>query len=527
MKQIIVKRGLVSWYRMGSTGTLNRIIFTRLCERASSTNRFATGKDFYESTGTASDTAEAKTSHMKSQVDSSEAQARFRIAQNLKNFALFACRVVATAAILALSVDVFMHDGAWYQRYSMKRKLLARVAPPPNTMILSSEDRMASTKQLPSLRFRTLVVLGPSGCGKSTFASDIALAEYALPDSAPVALIRLRSPMRFSPSEDGTPYRPSFDVDDMSGQICSEIGFPPRSSFLGEVWSWVVDMGRQTEKVPRSATRAVTGLAMFFDVCEEIKNEGVARGRVALKAAPLVIFDDAECLIQSSQLYGERVIFNALVALIVAYSADRLAIRAVMTGGSGEFFSLVHARSARGRYLEHIDLSDPAEDVMASALERRGYSANETRAMIARCGTRLRLFGEPLRVGAAGLSASNFLYEEARRASTDFALVFAGLTDRESATLTRVLDKIAAEGSGTVTSSELKGACSIDSLLPSSHGLGTSCILYENRTRNLSFISRVHAHTWPLVRHRYQQSTPCAWCQGKTTGDRSPVVNFS
>jgi hypothetical protein len=242
---------------------------------------------------------------------------------------------------------------------------------------------------------------------------------------------------------------------------------------------------------------------MFFDVCEEIKNEGVARGRGALKAAPLVIFDDAERLIQSSQLYGERVIFNALVALIVAYSADRLAIRAVMTGSSGEFFSLVHARSARGRYLGHIDLSDPDEDVMASALERRGYSANEARAMIARCGTRLRLFDEPLRVGAAGLSASDFLYEEARRASTDFALVFAGLTDRESATLTRVLDKIAAGGSGTVTSSELRGACCIDSLLLSSHAIDT-CILYENRTRNLSFISRVHAHTWPLVRHRYQ-----------------------
>ena len=394
-----------------------------------------------------------------------------------------------------------MHDLPWFQRYSIRSKLLARETP-PSARLLSDDDRLVSTQPLPLPGFRPTAVLGAPGCGKSTFVSDIALAELKLPRSAPVILLRLR----ISAAADGTSRdapQPMQGTDELSLQICAQLGFPGRPSFLRGLLCHGVEISGnrfQLGRIPSSAERVVAALAMFFDECEKIKMEGVARGQTPLESAPLLVFDEVQGLVQNANLKnaGGQVIFDALGQGIVAYGPERCAVRVVMTGSSADVYALIEAASPRNERFVRFDLEDPTEDVMASALVRRGYSEQESRAMIAQCGTRLRLFDEPLRLGASLLSAEKFRRDAALNASEDFAELFAKFSTVDSAMLAKALDTISAQASGNSPPCEYR----VKSLLPTLQ-LGNSRALYVNRAHILSFQSRLHSQTWPLVRSQY------------------------
>ena len=354
--------------------------------------------------------ARASAIHEKSRTDVSEARARLTTLQ-LKNGVLIVLCVATSVTIVFLAADFVVHDLPWFQRYSIRSKLLARETP-PSARLLSDDDRLVSTQPLPLPGFRPTAVLGAPGCRKSTFVSDIALAELKLPRSAPVILLRLR----ISAAADGTSRdapQPMQGTDELSLQICAQLGFPGRPSFLRGLLCHGVEISGnrfQLGRIPSSAERVVAALAMFFDECEKIKMEGVARGQTPLESAPLLVFDEVQGLVQNANLKnaGGQVIFDALGQGIVAYGPERCAVRVVMTGSSADVYALIEAASPRNERFVRFDLEDPTEDVMASALVRRGYSEQESRAMIAQCGTRLRLFDEPLRLGASLLSAEKF-----------------------------------------------------------------------------------------------------------------------
>lgn len=192
-------------------------------------------------------------------------------------------------------------------------------------------------------------------------------------------------------------------------------------------------------------------------------------------------------------------------------------MRAVVAGSSAELDFAFHATTVmRGNRWDYYELEDPPEAV-AAALLARGYSAADARAMTGLCGTRLRDLGNPLRDGAARLSAPDFVRSATTSGCAAFTTIFAELLKAPGANadaapqLARVLDAIAArvdETSGVDSrdESDVTPHCAppprltLADLPPAAREIDVSTILYVTRSGGLAFQSQLHRRTWPLVR---------------------------
>jgi hypothetical protein len=266
-------------------------------------------------------------------------------------------------------------------------------------------------------------------------------------------------------------------------------------------------MGYRTQvavdAMPASGSRAIAALNLLFEVCEEIKNERIESGVSDIDAAPVIVLDEVQDLIQNVCIKeaGGEAIFAVVGTLLASYGPGRHAVRCVVAGSTAEVYFLISKLSAaRNGRVAFFRLRDPSSEAMSSALVQRGYSSSDADTMIALCGTRLRLFEEALRVGPAGASAATFLDSARFDAITDFSSVFSGLDNVETAALVRALDALCADPCADAARMR-----SLDALFSSEslQHIDTSPILYLDRERRFSFQSQLHSNTWKVVRSRY------------------------
>jgi hypothetical protein len=296
-------------------------------------------------------------------------------------------------------------------------------------------------------------------------------------------------------------------METVATQIFSQLGFPSRRSLVGMVLSRGVMLhGQLTQaelEMPDSSNRLIKALNYMFEVCALLQAERLASGISPLDAAPLVLIDEAQDLVKDARLRwsgGERVLAT-LSSSLVLYGVDRQAIRAVIAGSSAELYFALTSPASGARFCYH-DLADPTPDAMKDALCARGYTRSDAESMVGLCGTRLRLFDDPLRRGAVAVSVASFLTSSLDIAATDFASVFYSLDTPDSERLARLLDAVSAADDATDVGQATKRPSKM-SLWPSVMSLDLAPVLFVDRTRYFNFQSQLHRHSWQAVRGAY------------------------
>ena len=426
--------------------------------------------------------------------------------------------VLGTALGALLAADYYFHESRGRIRREMLHKLRGCRLPPT---VSTARPLLLRTPQPPLvLGFRPRMLLGPTGCGKSTLLDCIARdavegdASAARPP-APAVLMKLRLPSSdpLIAAGGGAPVSSRVLMDSAAGQFYSQIGYPRRRSYFGAALSRGFTLqgsfskGELDAAASASSVRLVIALETLFSVCAELQRERMATGMSAHDAAPVLIFDEVQDLIKDERLRdaGGQLVFRMLATLLVAYGVDRKAVRVVVAGSSAELDFAFDATTAKGNRWRYYSLQDPLQADVVSALKGRGYSEDEAAAMVALCGTRLRLLEDPLTDGCAKLDAARFLEETAVMGRQDFHKFFAQLDSSSGGQLARVLDGIAASDAAEARGSGCAAGVDVQrptkSALPQSmREVDFASILYVDRGRALFFQSPLHAHVWESVR---------------------------
>jgi hypothetical protein len=417
--------------------------------------------------------------------------------------------------VVALVVDFALCEWPALIRYRMMRTLRACHLPP--SVPVTSAPLLPVPQAPLCLGPRPTMLLGPTGSGKSTVLAELARAAVSAPTPAPVVLMRLRVSSRKHRGAEPTAQSGADLMAAVVALFCTQIGYPLRPSIIGGIFARGFTFQGKYSKAelaaPDSAPRLIRALRLLFSVCADLRNERAAAGMSALDAAPVLLFDEVQDLIKDDRLraIGGEDVFDALAALIVAHSVDRLDVRAMVAGSSAELYFAFTETVARGNRWRYRQLADPAPDVVVAALVKRKYTEADARAMVALCGTRLRLLAEPLVLGAATLDAATFLSESAEVGRTAFTDVFKMLGTQHKEELARILDDIAAcDARGAPDSDSLRDFATRptkESLSDSVLALEIALILYVDRESGLFFQSTLHANTWARVRLKYVGAT--------------------
>jgi len=341
-----------------------------------------------------------------------------------------------------LAYDLYTHEDPDYIAWRVRRALLASATPgasPP------AEGLALPVPQRPLvLDFLPLMLLGPSGCGKSTLLERT--RREAAAARCPAVLVR----WRFSESVGATASPAADSLTLASDALFQQIDFPPRRAFIvTALKNGVRFMGVTTQAdftLPETRDRLLFALRVLFKAAADVQAARIAAGATRFDAAPVLLFDEAHDLIKDERLAreGGAAIFKHLALLIIGYSVDRCAVRTIIAGSSAELDAAFMASAPYGNRWRHFELTDPAPDVVAAALEARGYAPSEARALIGECGTRLRLLQGPLQGGKDAVGAADFIAASISAGDKAVAALFDGLAATDASALARALDAIAA-----------------------------------------------------------------------------------
>lgn len=215
-------------------------------------------------------------------------------------------------------------------------------------------------------------------------------------------------------------------------------------------------------------------------------------------------------------LAGGRLIFSELAVQIVAYAVDRQVVRVVVAGSSAALKVEFESTVARGNRWTHKLIGDPPEDAVLEQLREIGYTAEEARAMVTLCGTRLRLLKDPLTRGPATCPAAEFMNQVEAAATGEITGIFERLVPTDRVTLSSVLDAIWSRSLAAPLArsggdrkqiyppklADLPQSCFLvrprngDSLQRPNPGLDVSSVLYMDLSHQLAFQSVLHRNVW-------------------------------
>ena len=248
---------------------------------------------------------------------------------------------------------------------------------------------------------------------------------------------------------------------------------------------------------PEMRERLLHALRVLFAAAAAVVAERVAAGVPPLDAAPILLFDELQDLINDARLarLGGLVVFDSLAALIVMYGVDRQVVRAVVSGSSGELDTALAGAGLHGNRWRYHELADPAPVDAAAALEARGYTTAEARAMIDLCGTRLRLLSPPLHLGAGKLRAADFFASSVAAGRGAIVRLFRALRVADAAVLARVLDAVAAADADPRARRPL-----LEDLPVAARTAGIAPTFYVNLDGALFFQSMLIARSWASAR---------------------------
>ena len=343
---------------------------------------------------------------------------------------------------LWLVIDLYTHEDPDFIAFRVRRTLLASALPGPAAAPLE----LPVPQSPPPPSGLPLMLLGPTGCGKSTLLLRTARAAAA--EGTPVVLVRWRL-SESSKGDAASASEPDAALTLASDALFQKIGFPTRRAWiLSLLQGGVVIMGRKTRAdiaLPETRDRLCYALRVLFKAAEDVQVERVAAGMPAFDAAPLLLFDEAHDLIKDNRLAsaGGATVFRHLAKLIISYCVDSGTVRAIVAGSSVELKSAIAAAAPYGNRWCHYELGDPTPGVIIAALEARGYSGSDARAIVAECGTRLRLLQEPLQRDVRA-NVADFIAAKAAESDRALAALFGGLAATDEAALARALNLVAA-----------------------------------------------------------------------------------
>ena len=390
-----------------------------------------------------------------------------------------------------------MHEDPDYIAWCVRRALRAsasRGAPLP-----AAVPALSVPQPPPALGFLPLMLLGPMGCGKSTLL--VRTFSEACAASTPAVLVR----WRLSESAKDAAATDVSDPSDAALVLASEalfqqIDFPPRRAMIFSVLkSGLLLMGQRSQAdfmLPETRDRLLYALRVLFKAAEDVQAERIAAGIAAFDAAPVLLFDEAHDLIKDARLAraGGSAIFKHLALLIISYSVDRRAVRTIVAGSSVELDTAFMANAPYGNRWRHYELMDPAPEAVAAALEARGYAPSDARALIAECGTRLRLLQDPLQGGPDVVGAAGFIAASVAASDKAVAALFQRLAPADAAALARTLSAIAAADEEAIA----RAPQHLRQLPAAVRAAGDafSSVVYADFRGRVHFQSRPVAHAW-------------------------------
>jgi len=425
------------------------------------------------------------------------------------SFAYAAAAVAALCVSLALMVDLYVHEEPGYISWRVRRALRATAgAGVPASL---AADPALPVEQSPLvLGFRPLMLLGPTGCGKSTLLAR--LAYEAAATRTPVVLVRWRVSESAVRAADGTAGVPADAALALASErLFEQIGYPRRRALVISFFkNGFFFMGQKTQAdltPPETRDRLLHALRVLFSAAAAVQAERVAAGVPAFEAAPVLLFDEAHDLVKDDRLAraGGAAIFRHLAVLLIGHCVDGRAVRAVVAGSSVELDAAFRAAAPYHSRWRHYELADPAPDVVVAALEARGYAAGDARALVAECGTRLRLLEEPLQRGAGAVRAADIVAAAADAGDAAVAALFHELSAADAAALTRALDAAAAADAAAGA-----GGAPAAAARPGIHELPAAVrageafagVVYADLRGRAHFQSRPVAHAWARARAR-------------------------
>jgi hypothetical protein len=405
---------------------------------------------------------------------------------------------------LGLAVDLVVHESPEYIVWSVKRTLRSSVdglgAP-------AQETPLPVPQPAPTLSIRPLMLLGPTGCGKSSLLMRV--AHEAASARVPVIFVRWRISKKSRATLDAAAASTQADaaLTLASDAFFKQIGYPQRRAVVfTALKNGVLFMGKmiQADLAPHDQRDRLThALRVLFEAAAAVKSERAAAGVPAADAAPVLLFDEAHDLVKDERLAqaGGASVFKTLALLLISFCVDQRAVRAIVAGSSVELDAALRAAAPYGNRWRHYELADPAPDVVVAALEARGYAPDDARALVAECGTRMRLLEEPMLAGPTSVRAADTAAAAAAAASKALAFIFDQLAAGDAAVLARVLDSVAVADAASIADGVARPAAhwSPVSALPASardSGDAMSAVVYADLRGRAHFQSRPVARAW-------------------------------
>ena len=422
-----------------------------------------------------------------------------------RSYMAAAAQAAVLFGVLGLVVDLYVHEDPEYIEARVRRALRASVGAPPATA-LAPAPALPVLQSPPALGYKPLMILGPMGCGKSTLLQRA--AREAASSRTPIVLVRWR--LSQSVKREATAAARESGEDSLaiaSEALFRQIGYPVRRAVLvSALKSGVTGMGQKTQAdlaLPQTRDRLQHALRVLFRAAADVKRERVAAGVPDFAATPVLLFDGVDDLVKDERLArgGGEAVFRTLALMLICYCVDQHAVRAMVAGSSGaELCAALRAAAPYNGRWDHYELRDPEAGAVVAALQARGgYAEEDARALVAECGTRMRLLEGPLLLGAGGLPASDFLVTSAAAGDEALRALFCGLSASDARRLARSLSAIAAADAAGSGAGAAGAARPLAADLPHpvrAAGAAYTGAIYEDRWGRAHFQARNVAHAW-------------------------------
>jgi hypothetical protein len=412
-----------------------------------------------EATEAADRAAEAADRGNKIKAETAKIILETRVSEKRANDSLWAWRAAAgvvgvlVGAVvfggLFLAYDHFTHHNKAYLLRRIKAKLVAG----PDENLLPKPPSF-SPLPLPPLSIEDmnapLLVLGASGSGKSSQLAE--LARTFKEKGVPVVYFRFRAARELDPDgppRDGEPQAAPPDLTIAARRFYEAVGYPEQASIVSR---WRVDgFGLSASGVQLSAAREHVesrfreAISDLYVVCGELYSERKADPRIPVAdRRPVVLSDELHDLLHDRfRNVGGEAIFTHFGNEMTQSDVDASRSRTILAASGAELLQELrnHSAARNDRVLPYMQPDPPASSVR-ERLAEVGYDPATVDAIVATCGTRVRLIAPFLSSRRADVSTLLHLLEAAAEEKVN-ALIARCPEQAERRRLVQLLDKLA------------------------------------------------------------------------------------
>jgi hypothetical protein len=345
-----------------------------------------------------------------------------RVSETSANDSLRARRAAAGAAGvlvgavvlggLFLAYDHYTHHNKAYLLRRIKAKLVAG----PHESLLPKPPSF-SPLPLPPLPIEDmnvpLLILGASGSGKSSQLAELARTFKA--KGVPVIYFRFRAARELDPDgspRDGPPQAPPSDLTVAAQRFYKAVGYPVRASIVSR---WTVggfalsadgvQLSTAREHVESRLRGAISDL---YVVCGELYEERMADPSIAHSdRKPVVLSDELHDLLHDRyRNVGGKAVFAHFGNEMTQSDVDAGTSRTILAASGAELLQELRALSAArsDRVFPYMQ-PDPSASSVRERLAAVGYDPVTVDAIVATCGTRVRLLAPFLSSRRADVSS--------------------------------------------------------------------------------------------------------------------------